>query len=91
MAEIIAAGTAQAFSADITVPVGGNPTFALKGLNGELPRNSVARVQLKAATGGTYMTVGQLDDTAPAKVFLGSGIVRISKEATSLAVGVDQT
>lgn len=90
MAELIAASTAQADSADITVAAGASITFLLKGGGGTeaLPRGANASVQAKSGT--QYITIGVMDAENPMAVLSASGVFRVRKLASSSAVGVDQ-
>ena len=89
MAILITAATAQTDSADITVAVGSNPTFLLNGGTLELvPAGAVAIIQAKSGT--QYVTIGQIDSLNPAKVLTASGVFRVRKLPTAVAVGVDQ-
>lgn len=89
MAVIIAAQTAQADSADVTVAAGSAVTFLLNGGAAEaVPYGAVALIQAKSGT--QYVTIGQIESAAPIKVLSASGVFRVRKLATSAAVGVDQ-
>lgn len=89
MAELIAAQTAQADSADIALASGSSTTFLLKGGSSDvLPANSVALLQAKSGT--QYVTIGQIDSANPIKVLTATGTFRVRKLATSAAVGVDR-
>lgn len=90
MAELIAAGTAEADSADFTLVSGDQVTLFLKDAAGpRVPADAVAHVQLKSA-GGEYFYVGHLDSYNPAKVLAAPGTYRVRRLAVSAATGVDK-
>lgn len=92
MAELIAAQTPQADSADITLSTGASTTLLLKsGTLDAIPPGSIALIQAKSASGTQYVTIGQLDSGNPIKVLSAAGVFRVRKQISPIAVGVDQT
>lgn len=89
MAELIAAGTTDANSADIVLADGASSTVFLKsGTGAVIVTGARAAIQIKSS-GGHYFTVGTLDRDAPAKAILGPGTFRIVRVANADAFGVD--
>ena len=89
MPVLIAATTAAADSADVTLAAGASVTFLLNGgLLGSLPYGAVALIQAKS--GAQYVTIGQIDSQNPLRVLAASGVFRVSKQISDGAVGVDQ-
>lgn len=93
MAVLIAAATAAANSADVTVVAGTPVTVFLNVASGEVPRDARATILMKNA-GGQYEAIGSLSGASPetkARVIDGPGTYRVAKGVTSVAVAVDQT
>lgn len=89
MAELIAAGTADANSADIVLTDGGSSTVFLKsGTGGVIVEGARGVIQIKSS-GGHYFTVGTLDRDNPATAILGPGTFRVVRLANASAFGVD--
>ncbi len=89
MAELIAAGTTQAASADFTLAAGDQKTVFLKDAAGpRVAADAVAKVQIKSAA-GEYFDVGQVDANGPAKMLGAPGTFRVLRLECSAAVGVD--
>ncbi len=90
MAELIAAGTAEADSADFTLASGDQATLFLKDAAGpRVSADAVAHVQIKSAD-GEYFQVGHLDSYNPAKVLSAPGTYRVKRIANAVAFGVDK-
>ncbi len=92
MANLIAAGTAQADSADVVIAL--TPaTFSLMDTVGSspvMPSRVAALIQIKTS-GGAYLTVAQIDSDTPMRSISAAGTYRVRKLPTATAVGVDQT
>lgn len=89
MAELIAAGTTDANSADIVLADGASSTVFLKsGTGGPIVAGARAAIQIKSSD-SYYFTVGTLDRDAPAKALLGPATFRIVRVANTDAFGVD--
>ncbi len=90
MAELIAAGTAEADSADFTLAAGDQVTLFLKDAAGpQILADAEAIVQIKSAA-GEYFSVGLLNAAGPAKVLAAPGTYRVKRLAASTAFGVDK-
>jgi hypothetical protein len=90
MAELIAAGTTEADSADFTLASGDQVTLFLKDAAGpRVASDAVAHLQIKSAA-GEYFHVGHLDSYNPAKVLAAPGTYRVKRLAASAAYGVDK-
>jgi hypothetical protein len=91
MAELIASGTTEADSADVTVAAGTPVTFCLKVASGAMvPRGSQALIQFKES-GGNYITAATLDRYTPGLEVSAPGTYRVRRQAHTTAFGVDQT
>jgi hypothetical protein len=92
MANLIAAATAQATSADVVITT--TPaTFSLMDTANStpaMPSRVCALIQIKTS-GGVYLTIGQIDSDTPMKSIAAGGTYRVVKLPTKTAVGVDQT
>lgn len=90
MAELIAAGTPEADSADFTLAAGDQATLFLKDAAGpSVAADAIARLQIKSAA-GEYFNAGHLDSFSPAKVLSAPGTYRVKRLASSAAFGVDK-
>lgn len=90
MAELIAAGTTLANSADITLAAGESATIFLKSGSGPTVDTAArAAVQIKSS-GAAYFTIGELDRATPVVVIDAPGTYRVQRMASSASVGVDQ-
>lgn len=90
MAELIAPTTAAATSADFNLAAGTSRTLNLKTLGAGVAnfgQFANANVEIKTASG--YVVFGALTNTNPVMVLTAVGDFRISKDPTSVAVGVD--
>ena len=89
MAELIAAGTADANSADIVLADGASSTVFLKsGTGGPIVLGARATIQIKSSD-NYYFTVGALDRDSPAQAIMGPGTFRVIRVANAAAFGVD--
>lgn len=90
MAELIAAGTTEADSADFTLASGDQATLFLKDAAGpQVAGDAAAIVQIKSAA-GEYFSAGVIDAAVPAKVLSAPGTYRVKRLAASAAFGVDK-
>ena len=90
MAELIAAGTTEADSADFTLAAGDQATLFLKDAAGpSVAADAIARLQIKSAA-GEYFNAGHLDSFNPAKILSAPGTYRVKRLAASSAFGVDK-
>lgn len=88
--ELLASGTTEASTSDITVTAGVPVTVFLKAAAGaNVARGSRAVLQIKSA-GGAYFTVGELTRHRPQVVIDGPGTYRVTRLAADTAFGIDQ-
>lgn len=88
MAELIAVGTTEVASSDITLAADTTTTLVLKSGTAQLPSGATADVQVKSGT--FYYTVGQLSAAAPMQVLSATGTFRVLRNPCATAFGVDQ-
>ena len=90
MAELIAAGTTEADSADFTLASGDQATLFLKDAAGpQVLADAAAIVQITGAA-GAYFSVGVINAATPAKVLAAPGTYRVKRLASSASFGVDK-
>ena len=87
MAELIASGTTLVTSAEFTL-TGESSTLFLTAASVQIPA-VVATVEIKS-NAGTFHVVGSLTNSTPAHVLTGPGTYRVSRQACTVAVGVDR-
>jgi len=88
--ELIASGTTEATSSDITLADGASAIVFLKDASGpSLPGGCTAVIQLKTAA-ATYFTQGVISGEDPARRIFGPGVYRVLKPASQSAFGVEQ-
>lgn len=87
MAALLANGTTAASSADFTL-TGEASTLFLVAATSQIPICS-ALIEIKSAA-GTYHIIGVLTPENPAQVLTGPGTYRVSRQACTVAVGVDR-
>jgi hypothetical protein len=85
MANIIASGTSEA-SAEFALTAG-TPTTVF--IVGPVPADAKVAVQQKSA-GGTYTSLGELNQQTPATTIYGGGTVRVIRQACANACAVDR-
>lgn len=91
MAELIAAGTSQANSADFTIAAGASNTFYIKppnGISAAAPSGVTFVLQHKTPN-GDYDQVATFDSTNTPAVVSGAGTYRMQRQVTSNAAGMD--
>jgi hypothetical protein len=91
MAQLLAAGTAAADSADIVVAAGTPATVFIGSAVTDTPPDSGAVYALKIkSTGGVYTQIGQLDCASPQRSINTPGTYRISRIATGASSSLEQ-
>jgi hypothetical protein len=92
MASLIASGTTQADSADFTVSAGAPSTISLHDADGVFANDVAAVIKVKSSS-GVYRPVigGDLTAQRPDIVIDGPGVYRVTKYASAVAFGVDQS
>lgn len=85
--QLLAVGTGAATSADVTIAEGGSSTLVLKGTNGVIPLLARVHVQAKGDD-SIYYTVATLDHATRSFSVSAKGVYRVSRAASSQAVGV---
>ena len=90
MSNIIASGTTETTSSDITVAAGSTPTLFITSTTGAVQPDARAAVQMKSAA-GVYMNIGELNYRQPALTIFGTGTFRVKRLACVNAIAVDQS
>lgn len=85
--QLLAIGTGAATSSDLTIAEGGSSVLVLKGTNGVIPLNARVHIQAKGDD-NVYYTVATLDAATRSHVINAKGVYRVSRAASSAAVGV---
>jgi len=85
--QLLAIGTGAATSSDLTIAEGGSSVLVLKGTNGVIPLDCKVAVQAKGDD-GLYYTVDTLTHAKRSFVIDAKGVYRVSRAASSAAVGV---
>lgn len=78
---LLASGTTAAQSSTVVLADGASATLIMVG-------NGTIQIQISSASG--YVTAGYLDSQYPVKNIAGPGTYRVSRELTTVAVGVDR-
>lgn len=91
MANLIASGTAEAFSADFTLTAGQSTTLSLSAAQPlvPLPRQVAASIQLKGSN-GAYNPIGEISGQNPQTVLTAIGTFRVQAFASPIARLVDR-
>jgi hypothetical protein len=88
--ELIATGTIEAASADITLADGASAIIFLKDAAGPaIPAGCTGVIQIKTAA-STYFTLGVISGEDSARKIEGPGVYRVFKPASANAFGVEQ-
>lgn len=85
--QLLAIGTGAATSSDLTIADGGSSVLVLKGTNGVIPLDCMVHVQAKGDD-SVYYTVDTLHYGKRSFVLDAKGVYRVSRAASSAAVGV---
>lgn len=87
MAVLLAAGTTTASSSDFTL-TGETSTLFLDCATAQI-QDVIVSIEVKAAS-GVYHIIGELTDEYPIQVLIGPGTYRVTRQACTIAVGVDR-
>lgn len=89
MANILAIGSSGLSSSDFTV-ISGSPTTVhlIQSTTGNVANMPAVTIDLKGSN-GTYLTIGALTSSDPARVITAAGTYRVTRISGSAPVGVD--